>query len=55
MELFTEFKEEGLVASEQDITDYKGVIGELLHAVIVRIDIRKEVTFLAKKRCNPGP
>ena len=52
LELFTEVEEDNLVITEQNITDYKGVIGELLHAVVVRIDILKEVTFLAKEMCK---
>ena len=55
LELFTESEEEGFVATEVDITNYKGVIGELLHATIIRIDILKETIFLAKKSENPMP
>ena len=55
LELFTEVEEAGFVASEIDITNYKSIIGELLHATIIRIDILKETTYLAKKSENPMP
>ena len=55
LELFMEEEDPNYVPVEQDKTDYKGAIGELIHALYVRIDILKEVTFLAKKSEIPGP